>query len=408
MPLQRKSITMPHLGPGRRHRFALLVCSLSLSIPQTLHSQELRSLLFDDDESVSLPASPKSTLELGDISKPQSFSAPSMATETIRERYKDGKIRIERQVTLDGDQNYVNHGNYTEWSPKGDIVATGTYDMGKRQGAWVKFHQSKDAALFTSQPYARFKAPFQSSVEFKDDKMHGLWTITDADQRVVSQIQLEAGIRNGKATWFHANGQTLYQADYQDGILNGIYLEKTADGKIVRQDSYVDGRRTESAKEYYPSKTLKSEMSFLSPPQIVVTKDDWDASKLATYSSTGEKVKHGSYRTYFDNGQVMTAGTYNRGVLTGTFESWHANGEKAVSGSYVDGSQDGTWNWWHENGMRKATATYKQGKADGEVLAWSETGKRLASPKPEPSLTDKAEAEFTATRILPASIPKLR
>jgi len=187
-----------------------------VSLPQTIYSQELRSLLFSDDDPVShstIKSVKETPLELGSSSKPQGLAlAPKIDTETIRERFKDGKVHIERQVTLDGDQNYVTHGNFTEWSAKGDIVAIGTYEMGKRQGPWIKFYQAKDAALFSTQPYTRFKAPFQSSVEFKDDKMEGLWAITDADHRLVSKIQFVGGIRNGKAIWFHANGQTALVA----------------------------------------------------------------------------------------------------------------------------------------------------------------------------------------------------
>lgn len=391
--------------------FFAFVCTASLGIPQSTYGQELRSLLFSDDDPISLAPSKQETmpdLEIGKSPNTKTFSvAPTLETETIRERYKDGKVHVERQVALDADQNYVNHGSFTEWSAKGEVVTSGTYEMGNRQGPWIKFYQAKEAALFNTQPYTRFKAPFQSAVEFKDNKMDGLWAITDAEHRVVSQIQLTGGIRNGQATWFHPNGQVLYQADYKDGILDGVYIEKSAEGKVVRNDKYVDGRRSETVKDYYPSKALKSEMSFLSPPQIVVSKDDWDSAKLATYSATGEKIKHGSYRTYFENGQLMSVGSYDRGSQTGSFESWHANGEKAASGNYVAGSQDGAWSWWHENGMRKASATYKRGRADGEVLAWSDSGKRITSPKPEVG-NDKVQAEFTATRIVPANVPKLR
>src|SRR5262245_2176489 len=36
--------------------------------------------------------------------------------EVIRERYPDGKVRVERQVTLDADGNYVNHGPWKWYS----------------------------------------------------------------------------------------------------------------------------------------------------------------------------------------------------------------------------------------------------------------------------------------------------
>src|SRR5690349_15541026 len=37
--------------------------------------------------------------------------------EIVRERYADGKVRIERQVTLDADGDYVNHGAWKQYSP---------------------------------------------------------------------------------------------------------------------------------------------------------------------------------------------------------------------------------------------------------------------------------------------------
>ena len=40
----------------------------------------------------------------------QQTTAAGDDVEVIRERYPDGKIKIERQVTLDADGNYVNHG----------------------------------------------------------------------------------------------------------------------------------------------------------------------------------------------------------------------------------------------------------------------------------------------------------
>jgi hypothetical protein len=183
----------------RRRILAVCVCTAAANCSQKVYSQEFRSLLFRDDDPISLSPSQsdnEESLELVTTSKPKfSNVAPDIETETIHERFKDGKVRVERKVTLDGDQNYVNHGNFTEWSPKGDVVASGSYEMGKRQGAWIKFFQTKDAALFATQPYTRFKAPFQSSVEFKDDKMDGLWAIIDADHRIVSHILLTSGIR---------------------------------------------------------------------------------------------------------------------------------------------------------------------------------------------------------------------
>ena len=165
--------------------------------------------------------------------------------ETIRERFPNGRERIEKQVALDANGDFQNHGTYQEWTVNGDIVSTGSFEMGLRQGPWIKMCRTADAKLFETYPYSKFKSPFQSTAEFASDKMNGVWIITDADNRMVSQISLVDGIREGVATWFHPNGKILYQAEYKNGILDGSFVEKSQDEKIVRDDQYNDGKRTD-------------------------------------------------------------------------------------------------------------------------------------------------------------------
>src|SRR5262245_42382882 len=54
--------------------------------------------------------------------------------EMVRERYPDGAIKIERQMTLDRDGNYVNHGGWKMFSTNGDVLAEGQYHFGQRVG----------------------------------------------------------------------------------------------------------------------------------------------------------------------------------------------------------------------------------------------------------------------------------
>ncbi len=308
-------------------------------------------------------------------------------------------------MKLDSEGNYVNHGNYEEWSPSGNVLCSGTYKMGVRVGPWVRFHDAKASKLFTTQPYARFKPPFQSSVEFEDGEMNGVWAIIDAEQHVVSQIQLTHGVRNGQATWFYPNGQIMVQADYADGVLSGAFVEKSHDGKVIREDFYVKGQRAEVEKEYYAKKSLKSETHFLTASQRPVNRDDWDTVTLATYTNGGEKIKHGTYQLYFENGQLSQRGSFDNGIATGTFESWHANGERAIVGSYENGKQHGKWSWWHDNGMRKSTATYVDGEVSGEVLAWNEQGKRLTGAAPTQLISSPVQS---AKRLAPIGDPVVR
>src|SRR5262245_59309468 len=58
--------------------------------------------------------------------------------EVVRERYPDGKVKIERDVTVDADGNYVNHGAWRMWDDSGRLVAEGQFAMGRRSGQWSR------------------------------------------------------------------------------------------------------------------------------------------------------------------------------------------------------------------------------------------------------------------------------
>ena len=143
---------------------------------------------------------------------PQSFSSASSAAqldehgtpaacavqaydevEVIRERYPDGKIKIERQVTLDADGNYVNHGPWKLYSPSEIIIAEGQYDMGKRVGNWTRWLGKNDSKVFAQQPFKSFKPPFASQATFTDGVMDGEWLVVDADNNKMLQISLTVG-----------------------------------------------------------------------------------------------------------------------------------------------------------------------------------------------------------------------
>ena len=80
--------------------------------------------------------------------------------EVIRERYPDGKVKVERQVALDANGNYVNHGPWKLYSPSEVVVAEGQYDMGKRVGNWTRWLGKNDSKVFGQ----RAVQPLQAAV----------------------------------------------------------------------------------------------------------------------------------------------------------------------------------------------------------------------------------------------------
>src|SRR4051812_30429343 len=208
--------------------------------------------------------------------------------ELVRERYNDGKVRVERQVTLNGDGNYVNHGTWKMYSPSGDVAAEGQYTFGQRTGSWTRWSTRKDSNVLGEAPFNHFKAPFMSQATFADDKLDGDWIITDSNDKKVMAISFHAGQRNGQATTWSPNGKVLRQLTYQDGIPVGDLLEiNQKTGELARTATYDAGRKIVTKTEYYygNQKKKQSEIVYLAAKTIEQSSDDFWTTRLAKFTA---------------------------------------------------------------------------------------------------------------------------
>ncbi|MEZ6088878.1 MAG: hypothetical protein R3C05_12805 [Pirellulaceae bacterium] len=301
--------------------------------------------------------------------------AEMVGGETIRERYENGAIKVERIVVQDENGNYVNHGPFKMFSPDGTLIAEGNFLMGTRNGTWRRVYATDEATLFTAYPYSEFKAPFVSQASFVADNLHGGWTITDAHGKTVSEIMFRDGLRHGQAVWNHPNGTRMYVANYNDGMLEGLMAEFNKDGQSLTEFTFRNGRRIEREVEHHKNQQVKAELTYLSAQQSLKERDDWWNAKPAVYETVGKRLKHGAFVEYHANGQKKSSGTYEDGRLTGDFASWFDNGQRETQGQYTLGTASGSWTWWHENGMRRAEGSYANGTPDGAWTSWTPDGK---------------------------------
>jgi antitoxin component YwqK of YwqJK toxin-antitoxin module len=392
---------------GRTHWFGSGCCGLvfSLTISGSLMSQQRELTLELSSEQKNLvvlssdeePSDSAISVSIQPLPIPIARSSPrpideSIETELVEQMYPSGKPHIARQVALDSQGNYVNHGLYQEWTESGDLKVHGTFDMGKQHGTWVRYCTARESKLFESEPFSKFKAPFQSTAEFGSGALEGFWFITDKDGNRVMEIQLVEGNRQGSAVWYHPNGKVLWQSNYDKGFLHGDFVELDASGKTVRQTTFVHGQKSDSIREFHANKKLKAEYQVLSPKQTLASADDWSRSQLATYQTSGSPIKHGNFTSYYESGAVQSKATFKNGIQEGEFTSWHSSGQKEASGNYLDGKLHGKWQWWHTNGMPQAVANYQKGQVTGEILAWNEQGTKV---RPDAALPVQATAEST-------------
>jgi antitoxin component YwqK of YwqJK toxin-antitoxin module len=295
--------------------------------------------------------------------------------EIVRERYADGKVRIERQVTLDSEGNYVNHGAWKQYSQKGDVIAEGTYNFGLRAGMWTRWIGQNEKNVLHDAPFNQFKPPFMSQANFANGKMDGEWFVTDANERKMLAISLKGGQRDGQATIWMPNGKVYWQMTYDQGVPVGDMWEVNKQAELKKSAVYDRGRKVVTKTDNYAPKKMKSQIMYLAAPTVEKSQDDFWSVKLAQFASEGADTRHGACKSWYSNGQQQMDGNYDNGKKTGTFSYWHENGQVSVTGEYRDDKAEGTWVWWHPNGQKSAVGKYDKGALIGEWRWWDDSGK---------------------------------
>ncbi len=301
--------------------------------------------------------------------------ASDVVTELVKERYPSGAIKVEREVAQDREGNFVLHGVYRQFDERGALICEGAHEQGQPVGVWKRYYAANHAPLFATSPYKDFAGPFTSQASFVDGQIDGKWTISDAKQRKISEIDFVAGQRHGKAAWFYPNGTLLSQATYDRGRVHGDVMKWGPDASLLGKESYTHGRKLAPKVEYYDAEHKRSEIHYLHAPMVVKTPDNFHAATLATFEQRGQDEKFGSFRVWHANGQLARQGEFRYNLPVGKATWYYANGQKQMEGTYVDGKQEGTWTWWHQNGIKQIAGDYRDGVAVGKWQWWKEDGK---------------------------------
>ena len=307
--------------------------------------------------------------------------------ELVRERYLDGKVRIERQVTLNNDGNYVNHGAWKMYTPAGDVIAEGQYNFGERNGMWTRWNGRKDSPLLNEFPLQGFQSPVHVASDVRqrqDGRRLGHHrrqrSQGDADHRSRN------GQRNGTATTYLPNGKVLSQTTYQNGTPVGDLLEvNKKTGELARTGTYEEGRKVVTKTNYFPGSKKEAVGD-----HVPGREDDRDRPPMisgpSSWPSTAPKAAtcgHGSSRTWYANGKPEMDGFYEYGKKSRHVHllarerpgglrpaSTKATSPKArgfggtrtarsrPSASTPNGNLIGEWRWWDEAGKLTKQQTY--------------------------------------------------
>ncbi len=216
---------------------------------------------------------------------PAPMAASETDAETVTERYPNGKIKIERQVTKDAAGNYVNQGTYTEYALDGTVLKTGVFQDGKLQGKWTQSFAKDDGHLFSADHESEFLGPFTSEATFVDGRLDGAWTIKDRNGQTIVEWNFEQGVRDGKWSWSYPRGERRLEATFKNGKLDGDVLEWSQDGQLTNKTNYVDGRQLVKTVEWYTLGQKHFEGCYLRVPKMSEPTYDWWKETITTVAA---------------------------------------------------------------------------------------------------------------------------
>lgn len=109
-----------------------------------------------------------------------------------------------------------------------------------------------------------------------------------------------------------------------------------------------------------------------------VRRETWPGGQpRAEYSvelRDGRESREGECRTWHENGQLASEGSFANDAETGRWTFQHPDGSRAAQGSFARGERTGPWETFHPGGAPESKGRYVKGARSGEWKFWKPDG----------------------------------
>lgn len=216
------------------------------------------------------------------LEEAEQVAAPTIVRrETVTENYKDGVVRIEREIAHFSDNHFEADGNYREFYPNGKLFVEGKYVRGRQNGEWAFYFDN---------------GQLNRKAVFKDGKPDGAREVFRADGTVSAKRGFSGGLRDGDWITYDATGKTpRAEEHYAKGKANGVWKYWHANGKLKQQISLKDGKRDGLTTEWDDKGQKRFEATFVND-KLHGTATRWfpDGRKIVQTYEDGKLVSQSS------------------------------------------------------------------------------------------------------------------
>lgn len=193
----------------------------------------------------------------------EQVAAPTIVrTETVTEKFPDGKVRIERDIAHFSDNHFEAHGKYREFYPSGKVFVEGQYNRGRQDGEWVYYFDNgqinrkasyKDGKPDGALEVFRADGTLAAKRGFSDGQRDGDWITYDATGKTpVSEEHYVQGKANGVWKYWHDNGKLRHEINLKDGQRDGLTTEWDDQGEKRFEATFVEGKLHGTATRWLP------------------------------------------------------------------------------------------------------------------------------------------------------------
>ena len=140
------------------------------------------------------------------------------------------------------------------------------------------------------------------------------------------------------AILFYQNGKMAAEGYYMDQLKDSVWTYYSEfDGTVRMRETYVSGKLDGPLAKYYPDGTISEEII-------------WKADS-----------REGYWRQFYEDGSPRLVALYSDDQLNGTYKVYFRNGRLIMQGDYLNNRSTGTWEYYEESGKLLYELEYKDG-----------------------------------------------
>src|ERR1035437_9994447 len=196
------------------------------------------------------------------------------------------------------------------------------------------------------------------------------------------------------------NSDTLNQVDPTTGLKQGYWIVNNNIKKLpnypaeakVEEGRFADSKKIGIWKMYYPSGSIKSEITYTEDGRKGNAKMNYENGKMQEEGLWENNRWVGDYKSYYENGQVFYNFKYNNsGKREGKQQYFYDNGKTMMVGDMHDGKEAGVWEGYYENGDLREKKAFNDGTLDATNTEIYAPKQPLPPKKEETTSTEPAK-----------------